>query len=84
MYLTKRWLKPPICPQIITELLRANSDLLKREHLDLQAKLPDGSTVDKVPEMLQALLADRFGLRLHRDAKDQPVYALWWQKADRR
>jgi uncharacterized protein (TIGR03435 family) len=43
---------------------------------DIQAKLPEGATKEQVPEMLQALLADRFKLKIHRDSKDQPVYAL--------
>jgi uncharacterized protein (TIGR03435 family) len=43
---------------------------------DIQAKLPDGTTKDQVPEMLQALLADRFKLKVHKDSKEQPVYGL--------
>ncbi len=43
---------------------------------DLSAKMPDGATKEQVPEMLQALLADRFKLTLHREKKDHPVYAL--------
>jgi uncharacterized protein (TIGR03435 family) len=49
---------------------------LKTTMYDIQAKIPDGGAVDKIPEMLQTLLADRFGLKIHRDFKDQPVYAL--------
>jgi uncharacterized protein (TIGR03435 family) len=49
---------------------------LKTTMFDIQAKIPEGGTVDKIPEMLQTLLADRFGLKIHRDSKDQPVYAL--------
>jgi uncharacterized protein (TIGR03435 family) len=30
----------------------------------------------KVPEMLQSLLAERFGLRIRREAKEMPVYTL--------
>ena len=51
-------------------------DWLKSTNFDIQAKIPDGVSADKVPEMLQALLADRFGLKIHRDSKEQPVYAL--------
>ena len=40
------------------------------------AKLPEGANKDQVPEMLQALLADRFKLTIHRDTKDHAVYAL--------
>jgi uncharacterized protein (TIGR03435 family) len=31
---------------------------------------------DKMRQMLQALLTDRFKLKVHREAKEQPVYAL--------
>ena len=43
---------------------------------DIHATLPAGSTTEQVPEMLQALLAERFKLTYHREMKDQSVYAL--------
>jgi len=43
---------------------------------DLDAKFPDGSSPAQVTEMLQALLAERFSLKQHREQKDTPVYAL--------
>jgi uncharacterized protein (TIGR03435 family) len=43
---------------------------------DIQAKLPAGTDKDQVPEMLQALLADRFKLKVHKENKEQPVYGL--------
>jgi uncharacterized protein (TIGR03435 family) len=43
---------------------------------NIQAKLPDGATEKDVPKMLQALLADRFKLVVHKDDKDHSVYAL--------
>jgi uncharacterized protein (TIGR03435 family) len=49
---------------------------LKSERFDIVAKLPEGANKDQVPEMLQALLADRFKLAIHRDTKDHAVYAL--------
>jgi uncharacterized protein (TIGR03435 family) len=51
-------------------------DWLKTTTYDIQAKIPDGVSADKVPEMLQTLLAERFGLKLHAEKKDQSVYAL--------
>ena len=45
-------------------------------HFDISAKLPQGMGREQVPEMLQTLLADRFGLKFHRDSKEFPVYAL--------
>ena len=45
-------------------------DWLKTERFDIMAKLPEGANKDQVPEMLQALLAERFKLTIHRDTKD--------------
>jgi uncharacterized protein (TIGR03435 family) len=49
---------------------------MKAERFDIQATLPQGATKEQVPEMLQALLAERFKLAIHRDHKEHAVYAL--------
>ena len=49
---------------------------MSAERFDILAKLPDGGSKDAIPEMLQALLADRFKLTVHRENKEQPVLAL--------
>jgi uncharacterized protein (TIGR03435 family) len=49
---------------------------LNDSRFDIVAKLPDGASTDQAPEMLQALLADRFKLRLHHETKEHAVYAL--------
>jgi uncharacterized protein (TIGR03435 family) len=51
-------------------------DWIASVRFDIMAKLPAGSSKDQIPEMLEALLADRFKLALHRDTKDHPIYAL--------
>jgi len=51
-------------------------DWLDSTRFDIVAKLPDGSSQDQIPEMLQALLAERFKLTLHRDTKEHAIYAL--------
>src|SRR5438105_3703567 len=51
-------------------------DWMSTERWEIQAKMPEGATKDDVPQMLQALLADRFKLQIHRDSKEQSVYAL--------
>lgn len=51
-------------------------DWMVTERYDIQAKLPDGARRRQVPAMLQTLLADRFGMRLHRENRDLSVYAL--------
>ena len=43
---------------------------------DISAKLPAGATRDQIPEMLQALLVDRFQVKLHHESKEFPVYAI--------
>ena len=51
-------------------------DWMDSVRFDILAKIPDGVTKDQVPEMLQALLAERFKLTAHRETKEQPVYGL--------
>jgi uncharacterized protein (TIGR03435 family) len=51
-------------------------DWLASEWFDIAATMPAGGTPGQVPEMLQNLLAERFQMKLHRDKKDFPVYAL--------
>jgi uncharacterized protein (TIGR03435 family) len=46
------------------------------ERFDILATLPAGGTPAQVPEMLQALLTERFQVKLHREKKDLPVYVL--------
>jgi uncharacterized protein (TIGR03435 family) len=43
---------------------------------DIQAKMPAGATEDQIPQMLQALLAERFGLKIHKDSKERNIYEL--------
>ena len=46
------------------------------DRFNVDAKLPEGATRDQVPEMLQALLAGRFEMKIHRESREFPVYAL--------
>jgi uncharacterized protein (TIGR03435 family) len=46
------------------------------QRFDIVANLPPGATKEQVPEMLQALLAERFKLVVHKESKDQKIYAL--------
>ena len=54
----------------------AGPDWLGSERFDIVATLPAGASQAKIPEMLQALLVDRFQVKIHRDKKEFPVYAL--------
>jgi uncharacterized protein (TIGR03435 family) len=51
-------------------------DWLGQERFDVAATIPDGASLAQVPEMFQALLADRFQLKMHREKKELAVYAL--------
>lgn len=51
-------------------------DWMATTRFDILAKLPAGANKTQIPEMLQALLAERFGLTVHRESKEQQVYAL--------
>jgi uncharacterized protein (TIGR03435 family) len=49
---------------------------LEDTYFDVFAKTPEGVTQAQIPQMLQALLAERFKLALHRETRTMPVYAL--------
>jgi hypothetical protein len=47
-----------------------------RERFDIEAKAAVVPTQDELRQMLQALLADRFQIKLHHESRPLPVYAL--------
>ena len=49
---------------------------LKQTRFDIQATIPAGAARAQVPQMLQRLLADRFGLIAHVERRPVSVYAL--------
>ena len=51
-------------------------DWMKTTRFDIMAKIPDGVSKDQVPEMLRALLEERFKLTVHHDNKELPAYGL--------
>jgi len=51
-------------------------DWMGSQRFDILAKMPEGTTKEQVPEMLQALLSERFLLKIHRENREQNVYAL--------
>ena len=51
-------------------------DWMAEQRFDLVATLPAGSSTAQFPQMVQALLAERFNLKLHHDKKEFPVYVL--------
>ena len=51
-------------------------DWVSSQRYIVVAKFPEGATREQVPAMLQTLLADRFKLKLHKEQKVMPTYAL--------
>lgn len=51
-------------------------DWIRGSRWHVVARLPEGASKDSVPEMMQALLAERFHLKVHHEKRNQPVYAL--------
>lgn len=50
-------------------------DWLATERFDVTARIPDGAR-SHIPEMLAALMVERFGLSFHRETKDMARYSL--------
>lgn len=51
-------------------------DWLPTVQWNIAAKMPEGSSINDAPAMLQTLLEERFKLSLHSETKDRPVLAL--------
>ncbi len=51
-------------------------DWMATTRFDIVAKMPEGSTKDDAPNMLQSLLEERFKLVTHRTSVERPVLAL--------
>ena len=51
-------------------------DWMRSSRWNVVARLPEGASQDQVPKMMQALLAERFQLKIHHEKRQQPVYAI--------
>lgn len=60
----------------VTPMQISGPEVLNTTRVDIVAKLPPGATEEQVPQMLQTLLAERFGLKVHREMREIPIYAL--------
>ena len=71
---------------IPTRQITGDPDWVRGERYDIQAKAPDGGavTAEALTAMLQAMLADRFKLKVRRETRDSPVYELVVARDDRR
>jgi len=55
---------------------------INSDHYDISAKSENSPKREEIPLMLQALLADRFQLTIHRETKELPTYALVLARKD--
>jgi len=51
-------------------------DSIDTQRFDIIAKIPEGATKEDMRVMMQNLLKERFGLKLHHDTKEMAMYAL--------
>jgi uncharacterized protein (TIGR03435 family) len=59
-------------------------DLVAKAPADVPPMIPGQAATGPMNLMLQALLEDRFGLRVHRESRDLPLYVLAFTTSDRR
>src|SRR5258708_23444482 len=56
--------------------LSGGPSYFETERFNVNAKVPEGTTKELYLQMQQNLLADRFGLKIHREQKEMQVYEL--------
>jgi uncharacterized protein (TIGR03435 family) len=61
----------------------AGPDWIQEARFNINATIPGGVSRDDVPAMLQALLYERFQMKIRREPRELPVYALLLAKNDR-
>ncbi len=61
----------------------AGPDWIRETRFDIVATIPAGLTPEDVPAMLQELLGERFQLKVRREPREFPVYALTLAKNGR-
>jgi uncharacterized protein (TIGR03435 family) len=59
-------------------------DWTRTERFDIVGTLPESAGRLQLPQLLEAMLADRFHLAVHREMRDAPIYALVLARADGR
>jgi uncharacterized protein (TIGR03435 family) len=60
----------------VKEFQVAGPDWMSSQRFDILARMPEGAMKEQVPQMLQALLTDRFQLKIHREPRESAIYAL--------
>jgi uncharacterized protein (TIGR03435 family) len=59
----------------------AGPSWLSSEFYDIEAKAPEGATVDQIPGMLRQLLSERFGAAVHWENREMGGYTLQVDRA---
>ena len=57
-------------------------DWMGAQSFDIHATMPAGGSEAQIPDMLQALLRDRFKLTTHRESRERTAYALLTSKGE--
>ena len=63
-------------PNLRREMLAGQPGWVGDQYFRIQARMPENATKDQVRSMMQSLLAERFGLKVHFESRDTPVLAL--------
>jgi uncharacterized protein (TIGR03435 family) len=71
----------PLTPILVTAFKVSKDQIigpswLESDCFEVVAKLPQGSTPDQIPAMLQVLLTERFKLSSHNESRPSTIYAL--------
>jgi uncharacterized protein (TIGR03435 family) len=61
---------------VISDQIVGGPDWMNNDCYDIEAEAAQPSSTVQLEKMFQNLLADRFRLRLHRETRELPVYAL--------
>jgi uncharacterized protein (TIGR03435 family) len=61
---------------IDNEKILAGPTWLDTDRYDVSARAPSGSTPEQARLMMQAMLAQRFSLKIHKDSKEMPGFVL--------
>lgn len=68
--------KLPSFPGQTRVTLLGGPSWMDSEHFDIEAEVEGNPSVEEKRLMLQSLLADRFGLRIHHETRQLPAFAL--------
>jgi uncharacterized protein (TIGR03435 family) len=68
-------------PKLRHDLLAGQPNWVGEQRYRIEARIPENATKDQVRLMMQSLLAERFGLRVHFESRVLPVLAISMTKS---